>query len=169
MTTQSDEVAPDLPGTTAEVLARIRASRAELEAVLRPLSDEQLTATGASGGWSIKDHLAHIVAWEQIALGRLRGTPEYVLYGVDESAIDSLDTDKLNDLLHRRDRAQTLQQVLEVFRSSHVEIVSYISNMTDADLQAPLAPDEDSPRGAKIAGDTYDHYAEHTEWIRESL
>lgn len=169
MTDQQDDSTPELPSTTAEVLERIRTSRAEFEVVVAPLADARLVAAGPDAGWSIKDHIAHLTAWEQIALGSLRGTPEHVLYGVDERAIETLEINGLNDLLYRRDRAQTLPQVLEGFRNSHAEIVSYITNMTDADLQAPLAPDDDRPRGAKIAGDTYEHYAEHTKWIRELL
>jgi hypothetical protein len=169
MTGQTDTPTPNVPRTTAEMLQRIRTARAELDAIVAHLTPARLAVPGPDGGWSIKDHLAHVTAWEQITLGRLRGVPEHTLYGVDEGSVASLDIDRLNDILYRRDRQQPPEQVLAASGDSYAAIVSYVSAMPDAELQAPTAAEDDRPRGAKIAGDTYEHYAERAEWITSLL
>ena len=50
----------DQPLSKAELLARLSASRAELESVLSHVPSARLTEPGACGSWLIKDVLAHL-------------------------------------------------------------------------------------------------------------
>src|SRR5574341_330088 len=62
-----------LPSSKTELLARIQAERAALEQAIANLSEAQMTALGPES-WSVKDHLAHVVTWEQIlVLAHLQG------------------------------------------------------------------------------------------------
>ena len=47
-----------------EFLERVRAARQELNEAISGLSADELTQEGAVGGWSVKDVLAHITAWQ---------------------------------------------------------------------------------------------------------
>src|SRR5262245_36176274 len=47
-----------------ESVARFQKSQQELEAVLARFSDEDLIAPGQVGGWSLREVLAHIAAWD---------------------------------------------------------------------------------------------------------
>ena len=62
-----------------ELLAEAQAAHARMEALLATLSPAELSATILDEGWSIKDSLAHLVAWEKMMLGWLeslrRGEP----------------------------------------------------------------------------------------------
>jgi hypothetical protein len=51
--------------TKPYMMEEMAKSRRELEALVESLSDEQLTRPGKDGGWSVKDHLAHLAMWEE--------------------------------------------------------------------------------------------------------
>lgn len=53
-----------------ELLSRVRAVFNSWEKLLSGKSEEEITASG-SGGWSIKDVIAHLGAWQQISIARL--------------------------------------------------------------------------------------------------
>src|ERR1700722_16438604 len=55
-----------------EILAHIITSRVALTSAIFGLSEEELTAPGAVGKWSVKDVMAHIGHWEQVCLEELR-------------------------------------------------------------------------------------------------
>jgi len=61
------------PLTKAELLARLGASRAELESVVSQVPPERMTEPGACGSWSVKDVLAHLAVendWLALQLER---------------------------------------------------------------------------------------------------
>ncbi|MDL1896466.1 ClbS/DfsB family four-helix bundle protein, partial [Anaerolineae bacterium CFX7] len=56
------------PTTKQELLHRIRARHADMEELLSSLEPAQMRAPELDGGWSVKDSLAHIAAWEKVLL-----------------------------------------------------------------------------------------------------
>lgn len=61
------------PKTKAELLARLSASRAELESVLARVPSERMSEPGACGSWSVKEVLAHLAVendWLALQLER---------------------------------------------------------------------------------------------------
>ena len=48
------------------LLNTIQTERTRFEALLAPLSEEQLCSPTLDGGWSIKDIMAHVAEWELI-------------------------------------------------------------------------------------------------------
>ncbi|MEK7693088.1 MAG: ClbS/DfsB family four-helix bundle protein, partial [Chloroflexota bacterium] len=58
--------------TKAELLDAIRRDRATLDALVTSLSEAQMIAPELDAGWSVKDVLAHITAWEQLCLKWIR-------------------------------------------------------------------------------------------------
>src|SRR5437868_4667680 len=99
----------------ASVLRAIRDKHAEMEALLGKLDDKQMTAPELDDGWSVKDTLAHIVAWERLMIGWLdtlaRGdkpviyTPEFV----DDGTNDTID--RLNAQLYEQSKSRSLKDV----------------------------------------------------------
>ncbi|MBU2611772.1 MAG: ClbS/DfsB family four-helix bundle protein, partial [Chloroflexi bacterium] len=65
--------------TKPELLQRIRDERRALEETLARLTPDQMLQPGASGGWTVKDVLAHISAWKRRMISwtgsHLRGEP----------------------------------------------------------------------------------------------
>ena len=54
------------------LLEELKSGRERLEATLAGVSEEQMTAPGAVGDWSVKDLLAHLIFWEQAPVRALR-------------------------------------------------------------------------------------------------
>src|SRR5258708_36653619 len=69
------------PRTVAEVLKRVQIDWAALEYAVASLSPAQLVAPGPEG-WSVKDHLMHIGAWEKATTAVLRRRPQYEGFGL---------------------------------------------------------------------------------------
>lgn len=164
------------PTTTAELLARIERSRRALDSVLSNLSDDQLTAPGPAGGWSVKDHLTHLTAWEAGIAALLRKKPRYEAMGIDAATFRN-DEDRLNAIIHEQKKERPLDDVRAAFTSTQREMAETISALSDEDLQRtysyyqPDEPGEDSgdPIVGWITGNTCDHYDEHRGYIEELI
>ena len=153
-------------------LPRIEKSWADLEQLVEALGPNGLTIVGADG-WAVKDHLIHIAAWEHSLLALLEGANIQSAMGVGPEVEEM---DAINAEVWAMHKDKSPEEALEYFRQSHALLIKLLSKMSDADLQQPYnhyQPNE--PRDANdnrpaldwVAGDTYEHYAEHMGWIRQ--
>jgi len=151
------------------LLDRIQSSYAELEKVFAPLDEAQMTTRGPDEGWSIKDILAHIMAWHRRLLDRMGaiGRNEEPLFGF--AGVTDADIDRLNAQFYEENKARPLNEVLSNLRASYGQVVESVRAMTDEDLMEPqrFAWMGGDPFWKLVAGDTYDHYQEHMESIKE--
>jgi hypothetical protein len=163
---------PAEPATVAELVDRIQVAWATLMDVVSPLSEAQLVTAGPPDGWAVKDHLVHIADWERATTFVLRREPQSLGLGVDPPPDD---VDALNAIMYERSRALSLDEVTERARVAHAELLAEIHKLSDADLpktRAEYGPEPDLTDRTiigKIAGDTYEHYADHTVWIGDLL
>lgn len=146
-----------------ELLGLIAEARAELVSAFAELDEAELTAAGPEG-WSIKDHIAHVTAWERIALVRyLDGKSFAEAAGMDDATSEATKHMRaetgLNDWFQARDRELALADVLERFDASYAELVARL----EATPWEQLAPPE---VGGHVAGNTFGHYREHAGLIR---
>jgi Protein of unknown function (DUF1706) len=146
----------------------------ELNALVESLGPYGLTRTGADG-WAVKDHLVHIAAWEHSLIALLEGTDRHRAMGVGP---ETDDTDAINAAVWSLHREKTPEQALAYFRETHDVLMKLLRTMSDADLQLsynhyqaddPRDPNDDRPVVEWVAGDTYDHYAEHVGWINQIM
>ncbi|HLZ69600.1 MAG TPA: maleylpyruvate isomerase N-terminal domain-containing protein [Dehalococcoidia bacterium] len=164
----ADEAGAAFPESKDALLNRIRAARSALDADLAGVPDARLAATGADG-WSLKDHLAHIAAWERVLIALLRGAPEHEAFAINQSALATLDTDGVNAILRERGAALPPDAVRAEFHAAHAAVLAEVQEMPESALVAPLAADDPRSRVQKIAGDTYLHYDDHRAWIAPLL
>jgi Protein of unknown function (DUF1706) len=167
----TNDIAP--PDSAAELVERVRAARASLESAIAGLSEAQLTQLGPQG-WSVKDHLAHIAAWERGLTAVLRRRPQAEGFDLTQEEFAKLKLDQLNDVLFRRDNAVSLDVALNEARRAHAQLMEALERLRDDDLQKTIAeyggPSTDQrPLLVRIAQDSYAHYAEHQVWIGELL
>jgi uncharacterized protein (TIGR03083 family) len=154
------------PHDKAELMARIDREWAALEHALAPLDEAQMTAPGP-GGWSVKDLLAHISAWERVLLVcDLQGGSFAEAAGMDQAtsaATEHMTAETgLNDYFYQRDKQLPLTAVLSNFRESHRQVVAALEQLGDADLQRAHDPDDPEVHLMdSIIGDTYAHYHQH--------
>jgi hypothetical protein len=160
-------------GSNREV-ARIEASWHELVALVESLGPVGLTLTGADG-WAVKDHLAHVAAWEHSLIALVEKRDRVEAMGLHEPAGD---TDAINRSLWELHRKDTPDKALAYFRDTHARLMQAMEKLSDADLQlsynhyqphAPRDAADDRPVGDWVAGNTYEHYAEHAGWLNQLI
>ena len=155
-----------MPESKAELDARITREWDALQAVIAGLSEEQLTAPG-EGGWSIKDNLYHIAAWEQVPLGAVLGSQTLAqALGVAPETLQGLDENGENDVLYRRGRDLSLPAVLGAARVSHEQVLQTLAVTPFEALLKPHKPGRPEPVLDWVVGNTYDHYREHRLYIQ---
>ncbi len=152
------------------VVEPIEKSWQRLNTMVESLGPHGLTATGVDG-WAVKDHLVHLAAWEHSLIALLEGADRRTAMGVAGKAED---TDSINAAVWSLHQSKTPEQALAYFHDTHAALMKLLRQMSDADLQLsynhyqandPRNTHDDRPVRDWVAGNTYEHYAEHTEWI----
>jgi hypothetical protein len=146
----------------------------DLARLVDSLGPDDLELKG-DGRWTVKDHLAHIAAWELSLLGLIEGEDMRTAMGVPGA---SHDLDALNEAIWLAHRHDSADDVLAFSRRSHEALMRRLGAMSDADLRRsynhyqpndPRDPGDDRPVVEWVAGDTYEHYAEHIRYIDQVL
>ena len=156
--------------TRAELMEKIRQSRQELEAALARLTPEQMAEPVLPGGWSAKDVLAHVAAWEGrmlrlILLAHNNQAPE-----PGELVFSQEDIDGFNERTFQANRSRPLGELQAEFEGSYAHSLQVIESMSDDELFGPCRHSwlEGQPLWRIVAANTYWHYPEHAEMIASS-
>jgi hypothetical protein len=140
------------------LLRRLDKAWAVLKESYAGLSDPRLTEPGVTGDWSVKDILAHVTTWEGEALKHLPliiaggRPPRYVRYG---------GIDAFNAKMTEEKRGLSLPEVLRQLDDTHGRLIDFVQRAPDAQCM------RDTRFRRRLRLDTYSHYPEHAEAIRE--
>jgi len=158
--------------TKADLIEGINRAWSSLEGTLAGSSDEALTRPG-SDGWSVKDHLTHIEAWERYLLALLERRSPSTALGIDLATVRSTADDPLNELIRESTKEQPLSQVLADLRRTHEQLLGVIADFPEDDLErlaADYQPDELADDTDTIAGWIAhicdEHLRDHVDWIQ---
>lgn len=159
----------EMPQTKSEVLDRIRTAHAALEQMIGQMSDEQLTTPTADVGWSIKDHLAHITAWEQVLLRAHIGGSSYAeALAQDEPLPENTTVDDVNDWLYQQNKNIALASVRDAFAQSYQQVLAAIGQMSEAELLTGYSNVRTEAAMIEVIADnTWQHYDEHATTIQQ--
>ncbi len=149
--------------TKAELLAAIRRDRATLDTLVASLTEAQMIAPALDTGWSIKDAIAHISAWES----RCARWLELVSLGVTPDRPEVNDVDGANARDYAAAKQQPLSSVLASSRDAHAAMVRSVEALSEADLA-----DEERfgwPTCQMASSNSDEHYREHVEQIQAWL
>ena len=152
------------------ILDEMRTKYAALEEILTPLDDTQMTTAGVNGDWSIKDIMAHITSWHHRLLDRLHAAMRN-----EKPTLPAISTDEemhmLNEQFYQENKSRPLSEVLNDFHTSYRQIVELVQSMNEEDLIDPqrFAWMRGDPLWYLVAGDTYEHYLEHSQPIKDWL
>jgi hypothetical protein len=160
-------------GTKSEIIGDTERDWKELNGLLGQLTDAQMTDVKDAEGWSIKDHLTHLAAWERSALYFLQGKPRYEALGIDEALFMSGDFNAINDAVQKQNKDVPLAGVLADLRNTNERILAELAPLSDDALKKsykrfPDEPGSDTGRPASdvVYSNTADHVAEHLGYIR---
>ena len=153
-----------------ELLAKINQGWDDFQAYLASLSPADFTANTDAAGWTVKDHVMHLVVWEDGIRALLEGQSRHKHMGLDDATWETGDFDAVNAVIQQQHHDKPLDEVLTEFRDAHTGLLAKLETLSDADLQRPYNhyqpdPKRDKPIIDWIIGDTYEHYAAHQPWI----
>ncbi len=157
------------------ILSAMREQVARWEALLAGLSSEQIATPLSPSEWAIKDELAHLWAWQQRSIARVRAAlddrepvfPEWAP-GVDPEEFST--TDITNAWLYAAYRDQPWNEVYRNWHEGYLHLISLAEQVSERDLL-------DSGRYAWLGGHplvfillaTYDHHQEHYDMLKAWL
>jgi uncharacterized protein (TIGR03083 family) len=161
--------------TKADLLRHLTADRQALEEVINGRSDEELTRPGPEE-WSVKDHLAHIAAWERSGLALLAGESRPAAVGVSDELFEEGEDDAVNEAVRQNDADKSLADVLTEFRRVRAQTIAAVTDLSDEDLRRPYSyyqpndpENNQTPVIESLVGNSTEHDLEHTEWVKGIL
>ncbi len=155
------------------LLDRIREAHTQLVETVDQVKPAQLSEPSLADGWSVKDVLVHITWWEQHMIRAvqraLRGEPPQHFKHPDETIEQAID--RVNAEVFAANRDRLVADILMDRQRSFTNVLAMIDELGDDDAidPAPIEARLGRELVRLIAGDTYNHYAEHERTIRARL
>jgi len=128
----------DLPGKDALFEAMVQ-SRTRVQEVVDRLGEARLTGPTDAAGWTGKDHLSHLTAWERSLVSWLKGGTRAAGLGVGEDLFDSRDTQAVNEAARQATRDQSLDEVLADHDRIRAELREQVASMSRDNLLRPYS------------------------------
>lgn len=121
------------------------------------LSDAERNAIGTPEQWSVKDMLAHITFWQQVAAERLAATRR------GEQPATFGDFQPVNERIFEERRGQSWEQVLADAEQTHAALTEHVRSFDAQALTDPqrFAWTNGQALSASILGNGYWHPLEH--------
>lgn len=142
-----------------QIMTKIEHAWEDLKNSFAGLSDAQMGEPGVIGDWSVKDILAHISTWEEEALKYfplvLKGDklPRYKdVYG---------GIDAFNAIMTQRKSTIPLRDVLTQLEWVHQQLIDYLDSVVEEEFSIATRFRH------RLRLDTYSHYPQHAQAIRE--
>ena len=108
-------------------MARVDAGWTELVDLVNQVQDAGgLTQVGADG-WTVKDHVAHVAAWENSLLALLEGHDRSSAMGVSET-VEGIDN--VNEAVRKLHESDTAEEAFGYFRDSHAQLVAALEKLS---------------------------------------
>lgn len=155
--------------TKSILLDQIHQERELLQTTLSKLGQTRLLEE-VEGGWTVKDIISHITAWEGKMIDALQttldgGEPHFLPPGKTWEEVG----EQINHDIHLANREKPLDQVLTESQESYKRSLEIIQEFPEQDL---LSPDrfewrEGRPLWMLVAGNTNWHYKEHRQMLEE--
>jgi len=161
----------EYPQTKAELFAKIEEEWSALLDVIAKM-DEKRLSTPDAGGWTPTDNLAHLTEWMNILLGyHMDKRPAHEVMNIAPEIVEGWDFDKINAILIERNKNRSAADVLAEMKTAYARVMDRLSATPFETLLQPRHPDnpQSSLLLASVAGDTYEHFAEHREAIEKVL
>lgn len=164
------------PGSKSELLERMWAGREEWDALIAQIPESARTEPALAGGWSVKDLIAHVTAFENWTAAQIRAANEgraptdRELYGVEEVTLDpeGWDLDRENAAIYARYKEMPLAEVMTFSRQAFADLMAAVEAVSDEDITRTGAQawTEDSTLLQIIPGQCYAHYEQHADELR---
>lgn len=141
--------------TTAEdIIGKIQDTYAEILSLYRDVPLSNLLDSSLPNGWSVKDVLAHLAAWEARCASLLDEA-----HASDTPLKAMPDIEALNREFYEERRTWSWEEVESEFRAAHRNLLDAIQGLPRERLDDPFIRQS-------IAEETWEHYQEHLPDLR---
>ncbi len=147
------------------------------EGLLAGLSEQQLTASLQPSAWSIKDVIAHLMAWQQRSMARLEATvlnrqPEFPKWVTDLDPDSEASPDQTNAFIYETYREQSWSTVHQNWKEGFLQFLELGEALSEEDLLEKEIPDlKGYPLYMVLVSSYAHHHIEHLEpllaWLRQ--
>jgi hypothetical protein len=154
-----------------QILTKLKEEFDRWEEILSGLSDEQITAPHLPAGWSIKDVLAHLWAWQQRSIARMEAAlhgrePKFPSWPAEFDPEAEGQPHQLNTWLYETNREKPWSQVYSDWRAGFLRFLELGQAIPEKDLLEPgryawLAV---HPLSLVLTA-SCEHHAEHRGWL----
>lgn len=135
--------------TAEAIIDKIESSYSQIVRLCHSVPVTELLEPVLSNGWSVKDTLAHLAAWEWRCVFLLREA-----YDTDTPFKASPDVEALNREIYQERQEWSWEEVENDFRGAHKALLTAIRGLPPQRLQAAIVQQS-------IAEETWEHYQEH--------
>ena len=155
------------PTNKAQLLSVMQQRRAALEKSLESLTPDQLTRVSQTTAWSIKDVLAHLMAWEQMYLGWYKAGLRGIVPPLPAEGYNWEQIPALNRAIYARYHDRPLAEEMKQFRASYRQMLKTMQGIDEEDLFTPgrFAWTGKHAAAAYFIGATSSHYV----WARKEV
>ena len=152
-------------------MEKIHKARDSLEYVIDQLGDDQLIIPGVENNWTVKDILAHIIAWEKKMCNWLNQAENGEIPERPAPGLTWDDLDSVNLQIFEDNKDRPLAEILKEFKDSFNISVKAVNSLSEEQL---FDPDyffwrKGNPLWHMVGGNTFWHYQEHEESILKWL
>jgi tetratricopeptide (TPR) repeat protein len=132
-------------------------SRSFQQQFIADLDPAARTATGTWENWSVKDELAHVIAWQLNSLARVAA----VMHA--EPVPDFSDFHTINRAIYDTNHDRSLAEIAAEGDRAYTDFVALIRSSSEADLTRPLHFSEERSTSlvAQIMGNGFEHPVLH--------
>jgi hypothetical protein len=149
-----------------KLLSALTTGRADFLKTIQGLSDQEMQSPGVVEQWSVKDILAHLTRWEAEIIKLLWQAKQGIR--PDTAHFSQTSVDDLNERWYKESQTRSLKIVMDDFLGVRKQTVRRVEEISQSVLIDPqqYAWLNGKPLWEWIAGDSFEHEAEHGEQIR---
>jgi hypothetical protein len=162
--------------TKSDLIEALNEAQRQLDAFLNTLTPAQLTNAKDTAGWSVKDHLAHLIAWQNGMTALLQYQPRWPAMGLSAEFVHQHEGayDEINHAIAAQYKDKPVETILALRKESDTEFRQMLDGLSDEQLHRPYShyqPDEPGEDNGEpimnwIAGNSALHITEHLPWMK---
>ena len=143
------------------IINELTKSRENILEGIQDLSDQEMGTPGVIDDWSVKDVLVHLTRWEAELVKLLWQAKQGITPSTAHFGQESVDD--INTRWHAESRSRPLESVLNDFLGVRNQTIRRVEVLTEKALIDPSNFPwlEGEPLWKWIAGDSFEHEAEH--------
>jgi len=162
--------------TAVELINTIDSTWEEFDSYLAKLTDNEMTGLVDEQGWSIRDHLSHLLGWEKAFLLVFDGIPRYQTLGIELTQAKAEFMDEINEKIREQWQTLSVQSIFGEYRNNHNLLAEKVKCLSDNELDQTVSdyfPHEVPTYNRKVVNIIQDHMVhhvvEHLGWIKSLM